>query len=235
MGFWFVYVPTRASGWEKSTASPARTYWDQMADALAASIGESGKLVLVSAHDPTRLTRRDRKLVGALRRRDPRALEMIEERYGGVLLGYLTDVLGDRAAAEDVRQVTLLEVWQRARTYDPVRGSLLTWILTIGRSRAIDELRRRVPEPFDPLRPPRERDPDSHEPADALLEAWRVAGLLASLPREEAMILRLRFYEGLSQREIADRTGIALGTVKMRMVNALERLRELIDSERAEP
>lgn len=190
--------------------------------------------MLVTAPNRAGLTRRDRQLAAALRRRDPRALELIEDRYGAVLLGYLTDLLGDRAAAEDVRQVTLLEVWQRARTYDPARGSLLTWILTIGRSRAIDELRRRVPEPYDPLRPPGGRDPDSHETADALLEAWRVAGLLATLPRDEAMILRLRFYEGLSQREISDRTGIALGTVKMRMVNALGRLRELIDTERAD-
>jgi RNA polymerase sigma-70 factor, ECF subfamily len=212
----------------------ART-WHQMARADAASIADSGKLVLVSAHDRPGPTRRDRKLIAALHRRDPRALELIEDRYGAVLLGYLTDLLGNRAAAEDVRQVTLIEVWQRAKTYDPRRGTLLTWILTIGRSRAIDELRRRVPEPYDPLTAPSEREPQSHETGDALLETWRVAGLLALLPKEEAMILRLRFYEGLSQREIAERTGIALGTVKMRMVKALERMRELIDTERERP
>ena len=54
------------------------------------------------------------------------------------------------------------------------------------------------------------------------------------LPTEEATMLRMRFYDGLSQREIADRTGIALGTVKMRMVSALQRLREQIDTERAQ-
>jgi RNA polymerase sigma-70 factor, ECF subfamily len=206
-----------------------------MVRAVAASIRDFDKLVLVTPQDRAAPTRRDRKLVAALHRRDPRALEQIEDRYGAVLLGYLTDLLGDRAAAEDIRQVTLIEVWQRAKTYDPRRGTLLTWILTIGRSRAIDELRRRVPEPYDPLTPPAEREPRSDETADALLETWRVAALLALLPRDEAMILRLRFYEGLSQREIAARTGIALGTVKMRMVKALERLRELIDTERADP
>jgi RNA polymerase sigma-70 factor, ECF subfamily len=221
-------------GKKQPLPTPARTC-DQMARAVAASIRDSGKLVLVSPHDRAGPTRRDRKLVSALHRRDPRALELIDDRYGAVLLGFLTDLLGDRAAAEDVRQVTLIEVWQRAKTYDPHRGTLLTWILTIGRSRAIDELRRRVPEPYDPLTPPAQSEAQSHETADALLETWRVAGLLALLPREEAMILRLRFYEGLSQREIAERTGIALGTVKMRMVKALERLREMIDTEREEP
>ena len=131
--------------------------------------------------------------------------------------------------------MTLLEVWQRAATYDPARGSLLTWILTIGRSRAIDDLRRRVPEPYDPHSPPGQSDPNLPDAVDALLDAWRIAGLLAALPKEEASILRMRFYDGLTQRELAERTGIALGTVKMRMVNALERLRELMDTERAEP
>jgi RNA polymerase sigma-70 factor, ECF subfamily len=206
-----------------------------MAGALATSIRDSGKLVLVTADDRAGTRRRDRKLARALHRRDPRALEMIDERYGAVLLGYLTDLLGDRQAAEDIRQVTLLQVWQRAETYDPARGSLLTWILTIGRSRAIDELRRRIPEPYDPHSPPDERDPNPPDTTDTLLDAWRIAALLAMLPTEEATVLRMRFYDGLSQREIAERTGIALGTVKMRMVSALQRLREQIDTERAEP
>jgi RNA polymerase sigma-70 factor (ECF subfamily) len=55
--------------------------------------------------------------------------------------------------------------------------------------------------------------------------------MIAALPREEAGILRMRFYEGLTQRQIAERTGIPLGTVKMRMVQALERLRERLDAE----
>ena len=66
------------------------------------------------------------------------------------LLGFLTQMLRDPGTAEDVLQQVLLEVWQRAENYDPDRASLLTWVLTIARSRALDELRRRVPEPLDP-------------------------------------------------------------------------------------
>jgi RNA polymerase sigma-70 factor, ECF subfamily len=58
--------------------------------------------------------------------------------------------LGDRGAAEDVHQQVFLEVWQRAPGYDPYRASIFTWIMAIARSRAVDELRRRVPEPRDP-------------------------------------------------------------------------------------
>ena len=64
-----------------------------------------------------------------------------------------------------------------------------------------------------------------------MIERWRVAHLLSRLRPEESELLRLRFYEGLSQSEIAERTGVPLGTVKMRMVSALRRLRELIEDE----
>ena len=127
----------------------------------------------------------------------------------------------------------LLEVWQRASDYDARRAGLLTWILTIARSRAIDELRKRVPEPRDPAGVARQADPDPDpdRSPDALVERWSVAHMLTRLRPEEASILRLRFYEDLSQSEIAARTGVPLGTVKMRMVSALERLREMMDAE----
>ena len=66
-----------------------------------------------------------------------------------------------------------------------------------------------------------------------MLERWRVAHMLSRLRPEEADLLRMRFYDGLSQTEIAERTDIPLGTVKMRMVAALERLRDLVEEEEA--
>jgi RNA polymerase sigma-70 factor (ECF subfamily) len=121
-----------------------------------------------------------------------------------------------------------LEVWQRAATYDSARAGLLTWILVIARSRAIDHLRRRVPEPIGTE--PRDEQAIGDETAE-LADRWRVAGLLASLPPEESKILRMRFYDELTQVEIAKRTGMPLGTVKMRMVTALGRLRDLLEEE----
>lgn len=162
------------------------------------------------------------------------ALERVYDEYAPTVLGYLVNVIGDRGVAEDVHQQVFLEVWQRAPGYEPARASVLTWIMTIARSRAIDELRRRVPEPFDPAGVARDlRDTDPERSPDALLERWRVAHLLSRLRGEESDLLRLRFYEGLSQSEIAERTGVPLGTVKMRMVAALRRLRELLDDEEA--
>ncbi len=155
----------------------------------------------------------------------------VMEAHGRALLGFLSNILGNSATAEDVLQQVLLEVWQRGGEYDPDRAGLLTWLLTIARSRAIDELRRRVPEPVDPTTGTLEAGAETDSEIDQLLEQWRMAGLLARLPREEAELLRLRFYEGLSQTEIADSTGVALGTVKARMVKGLCQLRSLLELE----
>jgi RNA polymerase sigma-70 factor (ECF subfamily) len=121
-------------------------------------------------------------------------------------------------------------VWRRAGDFDPERGSLLTWIMTITRSRAIDHLRRRVPEPAGPDAVLTELEAAADAPAaDALIEHWDMIELLRRLPREEADVLRRRFYGDASQRQIAQDTGIPLGTVKMRMVSGLQRLRTLME------
>jgi RNA polymerase sigma-70 factor (ECF subfamily) len=182
---------------------------------------------------PRQRRRQDRRAVTALKERTPDAMALVMEAHGRAVLGFLTQMLGDRATAEDVLQQVLLEVWQRGASYDPDRAGLLTWVLTIARSRAIDELRRRVPEPIDPAGLTMQAEAADHglSETDQLLEQWRIAGLLARLPREESSLLRLRFYEGLSQSEIAESTGIALGTVKARMVRGLCQLRDLLEAE----
>jgi len=175
----------------------------------------------------------DRQLADGLRRRDADAITRLHAECGRVVLGFLIRTLRDRATAEDVFQQVFLEAWERGPTYDPQRGSPLTWVMTIARSRAIDQLRRRVPEPRDPAGSLAllEGEADPEGGVDALAEQWRMAYFLGRLPDEQADLLRRRFYGGRSQSEIAAETGIPLGTVKMRMVQALARLRELMDEE----
>lgn len=168
------------------------------------------------------------RLADGLHRRDPAALEALHAECGRTVLGFLVRTLRDRGAAEDVFQQVFLEAWQRGPTYDPERAAPLTWVMTIARSRAIDHLRRRVPEPSGAVAT---LEPDPAADVDALAEQWRMAGLLARLPAEEADVLRRRFYAGATQREIAAATGMPLGTVKLRMVQALARLRDLIEAE----
>jgi RNA polymerase sigma-70 factor (ECF subfamily) len=188
-----------------------------------------GRALAAAETAPASLTRQaDRRTADGLRAGDPRALEAVHAQCGAAVFGYLRHVLRDRAAAEDVYQLVFTEIWRRGAQYDPARGSLGTWALTIARSRAIDELRRRRPEPLDPATLPEAPEP---APQDAALDRWRMVSLLARLPVEERELLRLRFYAELTQTEIAQRTGLPLGTIKSRMVRGLERLRGLLDEE----
>ncbi len=200
---------------------------------LAATIAMPAPMTETAPLPPGRRRRADRQTIRALQDRRPEALTLLMQAHGGTILGYLTQLLRDRATAEDVLQQVLLEVWQRAPSYDPDRAGLLTWVLIIAKSRALDELRRRVPEPVDPSTAA-ERDAltrASESDPERMLEQWRIAALLERLPREEASLLRLRFYDDLTQTEIAARTGISMGTIKTRMVNGLAQLRDLLEAE----
>ena len=174
--------------------------------------------------------RDERRIVRALARQSPEALELVVSAYGRVLTGYLESVLSDRALAEDVLQQVLVEIWERRATYEPARAGVLTWAMTIARSRAIDELRRRVPEPIDPATVA-DLSPAQVDPTDRLLESWRIAGILERLPRDEASLLRMRFFDGMTQSEIAQQTGIPAGTIKLRMVNGMRQLRTMLEAE----
>ena len=174
--------------------------------------------------------RDDRRLAKRLRRREPDALREVYDAFGGAVFGFLMQMLDDRATVEDVQQQVFLEVWQHSDSYDPRRASLLTWILVIARSRAIDHLRRRIPEPRDPIGGIALFE-EGDEYVDELLEHWRMAHLLRTLPDEEADLLRRRFYEDRTQVEIAAATGIPLGTVKSRMASGLRRLAGELEAE----
>jgi RNA polymerase sigma-70 factor (ECF subfamily) len=173
------------------------------------------------------------RLAAGLRRKDPAAIREMHETHGGRVLAFLVQALGDRATAEDVCQEVFLEAWRKGSRYDPRRAGPGTWLMTIARSRAIDQLRRRVPEPDEDLTRGEGRA-DTEDPGarvEALHERWRMAAYLDRLPPEQAGVLRMRFHAGMSQSEIAETTGLPLGTVKTRMAGALNRLREMVDEE----
>jgi len=182
------------------------------------------------------LTRRaepeEQVLADRLRGRDEVALSDVYELYSRPVFSFLNRFSGDRSTAEDIQQQVFLEVWQKASNFDPDRGSMLTWIMTIARSRALDHSRRRIPEPHDPS--VAAMMVDSGDTADTdidrAIDDWHFTQLIDSLPEQEAEILRYRFHGELSQSEISERTGVPLGTVKSRMVSALERLRTQMDA-----
>jgi RNA polymerase sigma-70 factor (ECF subfamily) len=178
-------------------------------------------------------------MAAGLRRRDPDAVRALYDEYGPSALALLRDTIADRMAVEDVFQQVLLEAWQRCPSYDPARASLRTWLATIARSRAIDHLRRRVPEPYDPMLDPgrtSQRDAASDVLDRTVLDRVVLDELLERLTREEADVVRLRFHVGLSQRQISAMLAIPVGTVKSRTSSALRHLRTmLLEQERPAP
>jgi RNA polymerase sigma-70 factor (ECF subfamily) len=175
--------------------------------------------------------RADRRLARRLSRRDPAALRDLYALHGATTFSFLLRLVGERPAAEDVQQQVFMEAWERADRYDPRRGTLVAWLLMIARSRALDHLRRRVPEPRDPASTVAVADTLEDERADTLLEQWRLAAALDRLPEDEADVLRRRFYLDQTQTEIAEATGAPLGTVKTRMTRALRHMAELLEEE----
>src|SRR4051794_6784103 len=175
--------------------------------------------------------RAERRLAKRLARRDPNALGDLHDLHGAAVFGFLVRALADRAAAEDVQQQVFLEAWERAERYDAERAGLRVWLLTIARSRALDHLRRRVPEPRDPTSTVALADRADESRLDELVEHWHLTAQLERLPAEEADVLRRRFYLDQSQTQIADATGIPLGTVKTRMTSGLRRLRTALEAE----
>jgi RNA polymerase sigma-70 factor, ECF subfamily len=174
----------------------------------------------------------DHLLAQRLLQRDEDALRDVYERYSRPVFAFLVRFIGDRPAAEDVQQQVFMEVWQKASRFDPQRGSMMTWIMTIARSRALDFKRRRIPEPRDPSGATELAGSTSGESEiEEIVGAWHFNQLIGQLPPEEAELLRYRFDGELSQTEISSRTGIPLGTVKSRMVSALDRLRTLMEVE----
>lgn len=181
---------------------------------------------------PARTDENDIRLADRIADGDEEALRDLYDQYSRPVFTLLLRRLGDRTAAEDVQQQVFTEVWQKASRFDPKRGSILAWIMAIARSRAIDHGRKRVPEPKDPVRAAELAGHDSGRgEIESFIDSFQFTQLLQEIPAEEAELIRFRFHNELSQREISDKTGIPLGTVKSRMVSGLGRLRALMEAE----
>jgi RNA polymerase sigma-70 factor (ECF subfamily) len=157
------------------------------------------------------------------------ALEELYDRYRTLAYSIALRVTGDAALAEDVLQDAFLGAWRHAGRYVEGKGSVKTWLLAIVHHRAIDAIRRRRPTTSLPEReeaPPAALTlPDPWGEVAAGLDAAAVREALATLPEAQREAIELAYFGGLTQQEIAARTGAPLGTVKGRMRLALLALR----------
>jgi RNA polymerase sigma-70 factor (ECF subfamily) len=145
---------------------------------------------------------------------------------------YLMRLGLDRGVAEDLVQEVMLTVWRKAAQYDPERASPATWIFAIARNLRIDTARRarRETPALDPID---EADPSPDAGSLLLAEDRnrRIREALASLPREQADVIRLSFFDDRPHPEIEQALGIPLGTVKSRLRLGMTRLRGLLKDE----
>lgn len=158
------------------------------------------------------------------------SMRALYRAYGPELYGFAVTALGDRGLAEELVQEVFTRVWRKADSYDPRRASFRTWLYGIARNAIIDQKRRAA---VRPALSAHEVDADEQGGMDRSLEQallrWQVSAALERLTPEHRQVIRLAHFQGLTLREIAERTGIPLGTVKSRTSYALRHLRLILD------
>jgi RNA polymerase sigma-70 factor (ECF subfamily) len=176
----------------------------------------------------------DQVLLERISSGDADALGDLYDRFGRPLFGMLYAMLPSPEAAEEVVQDVFHSVWREARSYRAERGSVRGWLLRIGRNAAIDWRRtkgRRIEREVSLDEAASRSDPSADDAFERVMRSDRVRAALATLPPEQREVLVLSFYRGLTQAEIAARTGAPLGTVKGRARLAMARLRDELAGE----
>ena len=174
-------------------------------------------------------------LLARITKRERAAFEELYTRYSNILYATAMKFLKEDADAQDVVQDVFIQIWDKAKLYDPAKGKPLTWALTMTRNRSIDRIRaiqRRTR-----LRDDFEKETVADESAgirealsgvDASERTQILRDAVARLSPEQRKVINLAFFGGLTQSEIADRLGEPLGTVKARARRGLMKLKELL-------
>lgn len=181
-------------------------------------------------------------LLGRIRFGDTEALGAFYDQTLGQVYGLALRVLGNAQDAEEAVADVYLQVWERAASYCPERGAVLAWLQTLAWSRALDLRRRRRRHSPPGLHPDdgeltdrESEDPSPEQMAARHARAGRVRAALDDLAPGQRRVLELACYEELSHAEIAERTGLPLGTVKSHARRGLAALRSAMDGEDIEP
>jgi RNA polymerase sigma factor (sigma-70 family) len=170
----------------------------------------------------------DEALLAGLGSGNPDAAAAFVRRFQSRVYGLALTMLRDPGLAEEVAQETFVRAWRHAASYDPRRGRVPAWLLTIARNLAIDRARMRPVTPTDPDIIASRLDISEHDAMPDLGERDRLRRAVAALPDDQRRALVLAVYAGRTAREISELDDTPLGTVKTRIRTAMLKLRETL-------
>ena len=174
----------------------------------------------------------DRELIDSLRASDSQAMEVLYNRYGGLVYSIAFKILQNNADAEELTQDVFITLWQRDN-YQSERGSLKSFLGLLTRHRAIDKLRKRnTTQKFLDRWQLNIYESSSStlplEEAQSKEQQKQIQKALNLLPTEQREILMMNFFEGLSRAQIAEKLNLPVGTVKSRVRLAFVKLKKLL-------
>lgn len=168
----------------------------------------------------------DESLLAGLGSGDRDAAGAFVRRFQHRVFGLALSILRDRGAAEEAAQETFVRAWRYAAAYDPRRGAVAGWLLTIARNVSINMLPTRRVDPIDPtLLSEVSGDRDEPGPEDRVTDAQALRQALGTIPDDQRRALVLATYYGLTAKEMSELDGVPLGTVKTRIRAAMMKLR----------
>lgn len=168
----------------------------------------------------------EEQLLRRLAAGDVDSFGVIYDRYSRSVYSLAWKMLGDAQAAQEVTQEVFEAIWRGAKAYAPGRGSARTWILAMAHHKSVDAMRRQRVRASEPLSEAHPDETDVVALALRQVEGAVVRAALATLSEAQRAVVVLAYYGGYTQQEIARRLGVPLGTVKTRIRDGLQRLRD---------
>jgi RNA polymerase sigma-70 factor, ECF subfamily len=163
------------------------------------------------------------------------SMRALYRTYGSELYGFALSCLGDRGHAEELVQEVFTRVWRHAGSFDPDKASFRTWLYGIARNAIIDLKRRQSVRPALAAHVDSEEQGATDDSFESALVRWQVGAALERLTPEHRQVIRLAHFQGLTLREISERTGVPLGTIKSRTSYALRGMRLALEEMGVEP
>lgn len=173
----------------------------------------------------------DEELMAAIGSQDVAALEELFDRHHGLALAIANRVLRDQSRSEDVVQEAFMAVWRQASSFDSSKGKARTWLLSVVRHRAIDVTRRKgYSAPVTSLEEltTHPQTADVWPEVNRNIDAKTLRNAMDDLPQEQRQAIAMAYFEGYTNREIAEISNVPLGTVKGRIRLGMNKLREIV-------